>query len=46
MKLKEQNTEALKKESRTVRKFNTANDALKSKHDLARAFFKNINLPN
>jgi hypothetical protein len=46
MKLKEVNIESSKKETRAVRKFTTANEALKSKHDLAREFFKNIALPN
>jgi hypothetical protein len=45
MKLKNINIESSKKETPHVRKFSTADEALKSKHDLAREFFKNIDLP-
>jgi hypothetical protein len=45
MKLKNTNIDSSKKISPLVRKFSTADEALKSKHDLARDFFKNIALP-
>ena len=44
MKLKNVNTETSKKEGQIVRKFSTSEEALKSKHDFAREFFKKIEL--
>ena len=45
MKLKDININSPKNERDTVRKFTTADEALKSKHDLAREFFKKVHLP-
>jgi hypothetical protein len=45
MKLKNTNIDSSKKAHPLVRKFSTVDEALKSKHDLAREFFKNIVLP-
>ena len=45
MKLKDLNIQSSKKDKPNVRKFSTADEALKAKHDLAREFFKNISLP-
>ncbi len=45
MKLKTANIETSKKEKQVVRKYATLDEAFKSKHDLAREFFKNIVLP-
>jgi hypothetical protein len=45
MKLKDIKIESLRKEKQPVRKFSTADEALNAKHDLTRAFFKNIILP-
>ena len=45
MKLKDLDIDSSKKEKDIVRKFTTADEALKSKHDLAREFFKKVQLP-
>ena len=45
MKLKNITIETSKKEGQAVRKFSTADEALKAKHDLAREFFKKVTLP-
>ncbi len=45
MKLKSNLSESSKKEPVAIRKYSTADAALKAKHDLARDFFKKINLP-
>lgn len=45
MKLKDINIESSKKEKQAIRKFSTAEEALKNKHEIAREFFKNVELP-
>lgn len=45
MKLKDINIDSSKRERDTIRKFATADEALKAKHDLAREFFKKVQLP-
>lgn len=45
MKIKDINIDISKKERENIRKFATVDEALKSKHDLAREFFKKVNLP-
>ena len=45
MKLKNTDIDSPKKARETVRRFATADEALKAKHDLAREFFKKIQLP-
>jgi hypothetical protein len=45
MKLKIANIEPSKKDKQVVRKYATIDEAFKSKHDLAREFFKNVVLP-
>jgi hypothetical protein len=45
MESKQTNIEPSKKEKQVVRKYATIDEAFKSKHDLAREFFKNVVLP-
>lgn len=45
MKLKANLSEPSKKEPVAMSKFSSADEALKAKHELARDFFKKINLP-
>jgi hypothetical protein len=45
MESKQTNIEPSKKEKQVARKYATIDEAFKSKHDLAREFFKNVVLP-